>query len=118
MRTLNKILWSGVAGGGSNLTTATLDIRHISIVTLQAIWTGTLTGTFQVKGSCDPSTDDIGSGVINWDNVGGTSSLAPAGSAGRGVIELKDLGFAWLQLVWTLTSGTGNLTAIINGKGV
>lgn len=51
-------------------------------------------------------------------NVSGTvvSSAPVSGNSGNGALDILQLGFYAVRLVYTAVSGTGTLTAMINAK--
>lgn len=79
---------------------------------LQAVWTGTPTGTFKVQTSGDP--DDAP--PTNWDDYP-ESEVAVAGAAGSQSWDIVKTGASWARLVYTNASGTGTLNARSNLKG-
>jgi hypothetical protein len=83
-------------------------------LSIQAVWTGTLTGTISVEGS-DSSTDGVnGSWTPLTVTLHGTQ---PAGSAGNFMIDPLTFAAAWIRIRWTFVSGAGNITVYLCGKG-
>jgi len=81
-------------------------------------WTGSPVGTFSVEISNTYSVDAMGnvSNAGKWTAVTLTGSVAPAGSADNGFINLAGLEAYAIRLVYTRTSGTGTVNAVFCGK--
>jgi hypothetical protein len=105
----------------ASVTSETINLENILFLAIQAIWSGTPTGTIKLQASCDVGRENTGNldgvGVSNWTDVP-SATLSPAGSASSGFIELKESGFKWARLVYTRSGGSGSLTARFNAKGV
>lgn len=93
----------------------TLNSDNIGI---QVIWTGTPTGTLSVQAS---NTASLGAdGTVSggtWSNYTATVPTI-AGSAGNGLINLNQFPFAFMRLIYTASSGSGGLTAVLVAKPV
>jgi hypothetical protein len=121
MRVVQKKIFDTVTIN-ANTNSSPVSVEHLITWSIQAVWTGTPTGTFKVQFSNDIASDAIGTGVTNWTDVpsgmftnGGT---APSGSAGNFSISSRDhVNYEWIRLVYTSTSGTGPCTATMVGKG-
>lgn len=81
-------------------------------------WTGAPVGVFSVQLSNTYALDSQGnvSNAGHWTDVTLTGTVAPAGSADNGFINLAGLEAYAVRLVYTRTSGTGTLNATICGK--
>lgn len=122
--TKNILLPSQVITGG-DMSTATVTslvttITGLDNLSYQLVWTGSPVGTFDLQGS-NTYAPGIGGTVLNagtWTSV--TLSPAPvaSGSGGNLLLNLDGLGFAYVRMVYTKTSGTGTLNGTIAGKGV
>lgn len=109
----------------TSITSAVTVLQSITSVSYQASWTGTSpVGTLAVQVSDDYLLNAVGV-VINsgtWTtiylNVNGTpaSSIAVSGSTGNGFIDIEKTAAYAIRLVYTRTSGSGALTAVITGK--
>lgn len=89
-------------------SSASIDMQSLLYGSLEAVWTGTLTGTFKVEGSNNNSTF--------YDT--GTITTAATGAAGGQLINIGfPVGFRWIRLTYTNASGSGNLTISGTGKG-
>jgi hypothetical protein len=108
--------------GTSTVTSAITNIMYRDSVSLELDWSGTPTGTFSVLGSNSynpglPQTDG-GQNAGTWTPI--TLSPAPvtSGSAGSLLINMNQLAFAWLQVKYTNTSGSGILNGWIAAKSL
>ncbi len=108
---------------GASATSSSVHIMYSDLITMQIVWTGTTHGTFAVKVSNDAALSPVG--VISggtWTTLDATkyevtgALPAPAGSGSNGIIQLIPLGFAFIQLVFTRTDGTGLITATLTAK--
>lgn len=80
-------------------------------------WTGSPVGTFTVQGSDDYSEYADGSvkNAGTWNTLPTTPAVTASGAPGNGMIEVVTFCHA-IQLVYTATSGTGTLQAIVTGS--
>lgn len=108
-----------------SLTSKVTVIQNISMVSYGLSWTGSSpVGTAQVQVSNDYATNAAGqvSNAGTWTtlvlSVSGTpsSTIPISGSPGTAFIDIDGLAAYAIRLVYTFTSGTGSLQAIINGK--
>jgi hypothetical protein len=111
------------ASMGANVTSIGVNTNIGKNITIQAVWSGAPVGDFKVQISNDIVEEntlrgaDPASNVINWSDYTG-SIQAAGGSSGNWMWLDKNIGYHWIRLVYTRTSGTGTLTATFNGKGV
>lgn len=87
---------------------------------IQAVWTGTPTGTFKLQISGDPQSNVPGAAPTNWSDYSGSSEAISA--AGNFYWNVGEVFFNWVRLVYTDGSG-GTSTAVLtastfNAKGV
>lgn len=87
----------------ASLQSKAMDMLAFPFGALEAIWTGTPTGILKVEGSLDGTAFYPINVFVN----------NPAGSANSTLINMQGVGFRYMRLVYTRTSGTGSLT--ING---
>lgn len=101
---------SGVSGDMSAATITSLiqKIRNVDNVCMEVAWTGTPTGTFQLFGSITGN---------NWGLIQLTIP-GPAGAAGALLLDLNQLSFPLIKLVYTKVSGTGTLVTYVGGKEI
>lgn len=107
---------------GASLTSNGIDLNQIVLASIQAVWTGgTVDGAFTIEVSndsvkIDPTVTNQAANVVNWTTY--TGSSVTAAGAGDFAWLISDIGFRWVRLKFTRTSGTGTLNAIFAGKGV
>lgn len=118
MRVYNEALPISNSGDMSQatLTSDPIYLEHQFGFALQAVYTGTPTGTLKLQASCDEGTNDNGAGVTNWTDISGATA-ALAGAAGNSFFNISDVHYKWARLVYTRTGGVGTLTAQVNSKG-
>ena len=105
-----------VTGISSSQTSVPTNIFNKDVAGIDVAWTGTLAGTFTVQ--CSNTYNPNGApGNGNWNTVPTTPSVIASTGGGNGFIQVSALAAAWLQLVFTYTSGSGDITATITGKG-
>lgn len=89
------------------VTSAITNIQFHDNVSYHIDWTGTAVGAFSVQTSIDG---------VNWDTLPLSPTPAAAGVAGSGTIECSQMAQTFIQLIYTPTSGTGTLNAVISAK--
>ena len=109
----------------ASITSAPTILQSLTIPNYSVTWTGsTPVGVIQVQASDDYALNPDGtvSNAGTWNplplSVAGSStySIPVTGNTGNGMIDIYGLGAYAIRLVYVKTSGTGTLTAIINGK--
>lgn len=110
----------------ATITSSPTILQSLSMVSYSVVWTGSSPiGTLSVQASNDvqigiDGTVVAGTGTWNtlYFNYNGSlvSSIPVSGNSGNGLINLSNLSFYAIQLVYTKTSGTGSLTATVTGK--
>jgi len=118
-----KVLDAGDMSG--DLTSDPTILQSLSKASYAISWSGTSpVGTVSVEGSNDYSLNPDGT-VANsgtWDAltlmVSGSpsSTVGISGNTGSGIIDITDTAVYAIRLIYTSASGTGSLTAWINGK--
>ncbi len=97
---------------GASITSDAVQFEFSDNVGIQATWTGTPTGTFDVQISLDPTN-------LGWTSVPFSPlPTAPAGAAGNNYFEINQSTGGFVRLLYTRVSGTGNLKAKIAIKAV
>jgi hypothetical protein len=108
-----------------NLTSPATIVQKISMLSYTVSWAGTSpVGTLAVQISNDFSlnpngtVNNMGTWTVLPLNLAGTTvnTIPVTGNTGTGAIDIDQLGFFAVQLVYTATSGTGVLNAVFNGK--
>lgn len=96
----------------ADFVSVTVPLAFEDNVGIQAVWTGTPTGTLAVQISMDPT-------VLGWQTVTfSPSPTQPTGSAGSNWFSIQQTDAAFLRLTYTRVSGTGTLNAKIAAKSV
>lgn len=98
-------------------------LANIAQYAIQVVFTGSPAGNFKLQASNDtgqpngvtePIQDDQ---VVNWTDI--ADSAATVSAAGNVMWNVENVGYNWVRVVWTHTSGGGELTvARIMAKGV
>lgn len=90
-----------------NVTSDAIDYLSYPLGSIQAVFTGAPVGTFVIQTSGD-STNTPAS-VVNWTDY--ASSTLAISAAGNTEWILTGIGYRWVRLKYTRTSGTGTLNA-------
>lgn len=109
-----------------NITSSPTVLNGLTKAAYQASWSGsTPVGTLSVQGSNDYALSSDGQTVANaghWVtltlNVDGTPSttVSVSGNTGSDLINMSELAFFAIRLIYTAGSGTGTMNATICGK--
>lgn len=104
-------LMSAVAvSGTATATSQTFNAANLDNLGLQVTFTGTMTGTLTVVCSIDN---------VNYDALTFNPVLVqPAGSAIRYLINLNQLPFPYMRVVYANASGSGTLDVYLSAKDV
>lgn len=123
------------AVGSGNLASAVIDARQLYRIAGQVIvGAGAATaGSLQLQYSCDPflavgggvtiTGRGVISGVVNWNNFGTAVTVSGAHASVPilfSTLPFSDIGYAWIQAVYTDTSsgtGLGLITVNLNFQG-
>jgi hypothetical protein len=103
----------------SSITSKVTIIQKLSLVSYAISWTGTSpVGSMSVQVSNDYTQNEAGvvlnAGTWNTLPLGGTYGVS--GNTGNGFIDIDaNAGYA-LRLVYTASSGSGTMQAIVTGK--
>lgn len=116
----------GVSGSmASNITSPPTIIGQLTLISYSVLWTGSSpVGTVSVQVSDDYSVNNDGSvrnpGTWNFLPLSfsgsSTTTIPISGNTGNGMVDIAITGHYAIRLIYTATSGTGQMTAIINGK--
>lgn len=117
-------IWkSTTALSGGSLGNATLNsygtfINGYQDISVQAVYTGTATGTIKVQVSNDnvqmSQIGDPATNVVNWiDYTGSSNSLTAPGNRSW---DFPLCGYRWIRTQYLKTNGTGSLSIIVNQK--
>jgi hypothetical protein len=91
----------------STYTSPSQQLAFMINACIQAVFTGTPVGTLDLQVSNDN---------VNWTVYTGSSTTV--NGAGSFAWLLADIGFPWIQVVYTASSSTGSLSVTVNGKGI
>lgn len=92
---------------GASITSDSQQLIQEVVCCVQAVFTGSPVGSIKLQISNDSS---------NWtDYTGSATSISAAGDVAW---NLSNIGYRYLRVVYTRTSGTGSLSVTVSGKGV
>lgn len=129
----NNILKFPIINAGNmasaSLTSSVTSIQYLDDIGLQFTWTASPVGTFAIQVSADYSQDTNGNVTAagNWTPLtlsywNGTTLVTgttlPTSVGSPIYVDLTLLSAPWIRVVYTKTSGTGSLTALITAKGL
>lgn len=88
---------------------------------VQAVITGSPVGTLKLQASVDDGDNwaegpGVGSGVVNWNDIPNTLAKVNGAEIISWSMDTQP-NYKWARLIFTSTSGTGNITATVNIKG-
>lgn len=117
---LNQFTIFSLQDMGSNFTSDPQSNKFQDNVGIQIKWIGTPTGTFGVQISNDyyPGDSDGAYNAGTWTNLTLSTTIAATGGADNAAINLKQLPFSYYRVIYTFTSGSGLMTAVVTHKGV
>lgn len=104
-----------------NITGTPTNIQYLDNVSIQLNFTGTPVGTFTIQGSLDYTQQGIpgvATNTGNWITITLPATASASGAAGNILLDLNQLSFPWIRIVYTVSSSTGTLDAYISGKAV
>jgi hypothetical protein len=91
----------------ASVTSQVFSVEHTPIVGIQAVWNGSApVGTLSLQGSIDG---------VNYFNIG--SPVAVSGNNGTAYLTDPNAAYLYARLVYTRTSGSGDLDAFAEAKG-
>lgn len=97
-------------------------IQWVDNVSIQLNFTGTPTGVFQVLGSLDYSPGGpvypIPANAGNFVPITLPTVPVASGAAGQILLDLNQLSFPWIKVVYTPSGGAGTLDGYISTKEV
>lgn len=94
-------------------------VQNLSMLSYDVSWTGTApVGVMSVQVSNSYSINGDGSvrNAGSWTTLTLNSPTNVSGSTGNGFIDIDATGTYAIRLVYTRTSGTGTMNAILNAK--
>jgi hypothetical protein len=105
-----------------SLNSIGIDLQQLFLGSIQIVWASGATpvGALTLEVSNDIVQPSLGTNpaanVVNWTTYSG-SSTALSGNSGTAFYNITDMGFRWLRLVYTRTSGSATMNAVFFGKG-
>lgn len=102
-----------------NITSLVTVIQNTSMVSYDISWTGiTPVGVMsvQVSNTYSQNADGTVRTPGDWTDVPLSPTPSVSGSPGNGHIEILVIASFAIRLIYTRTSGTGTMQAVINGK--
>lgn len=97
---LTPLAITAISGAGTT-TSSVLSVLNAKSYAMTALASGNLVGTYKIQGSTDNVTYNDLDGLLGALDGAGQSSI---------MLEDVDMGYAFIQAVFTYTSGAGNLT--------
>ena len=101
---------------GASITSSAFNSQFLNDIAVQMVFTGTPTGTFTLEGSIDHAEQN---GVVTnagtWTTIA-LDAMPASGAAGNILVNLTNIAFPWIRIVYTRVSSTGTLNAYISAK--
>lgn len=118
MRVTHEIILP-VSDGSVDQTSLPALLAHTWGYSIQAIVTDTVAGSLKLQGSCDPVPDANFSAanysVINWTDIAdSTQAVSGSGSVSW---DMSRSAYSWVRVVYTASSGSGNISIQVFSKG-
>lgn len=114
---VRQLVSNGTMTGTSVITSAVFNIQDMSLLSVHLIWTGTPTGTFTVQGSNQYDSTNPNA-AADWVSLSLSPAPAAGGSASSALVNLAQLGFAYLRVTYTNSAGSGTLNVYAFGKAL
>lgn len=95
-------------------------LDQVSTVSLQANWTDAPVGNLDIQVSDDMgirANDGSVTGIVNWSEIPGSLQPTNGLSASNFSWNLPDIGYRWVRVTYSRTSGTGTLNVRSQTKG-
>lgn len=106
----------------ASITSAATNIQYLDNVSIQLNFTTSdAVGTFSVQGSLDHAANSLTNQQItagNWVTITLPTSPVAASADNQILLDLNQLSFPWIRVVYTRSSGSGTLNAYISAKAV
>jgi len=94
-------------------------IDNISLISYDISWSGTSpvgVMSVQVSNTYSLNVDGTVNNAGNWTTLTLSAATNVSGNTGNGGIDVDVTGFYAIRLVYTKTSGTGTMNAVVNAK--
>lgn len=112
-----SVITNGSMAG--NITSTPTIIQKLSMIGYDISWTGTApvgVMSVQVSNTFSENADGTVKNAGNWTTLTLSTTPAVSGATGSGFIDVDATGAYAIRLVYTRTSGTGILNAVITAK--
>lgn len=106
MRSLNYKQLATAVSMSASINSTSQQMNQYAVACVQAVFTGSPVGVLKLQISNDNS---------NWTDYGGSEQSISA--AGNFAWNLANIGYQYVRLVYTKTSGSGALSVTVSGKG-
>lgn len=123
MNRYNKQMIAAATTMNTTINSTAMQTVDLYGYAIQAVWTGTPTGTFKLQASNDPVTTQWPTAQTqptNWTDI--TNSSQAVSAAGNFMWNATDVMYNWVRVVYTDGSSgasTASLTTLtFNGKGI
>lgn len=121
-RKSNLKKFSAITSGDMSLASITSTVTNIEFldnIAVQLTWSGSPVGTFQIQVSLDYNQDNNGNVLAAGNWVPLTLGTSLSTSVGSPIfVDMNQLSAPWIRIVYTRTSGSGTLNALISAKMV
>lgn len=115
---INTKVFLPATSGATSFNSTGYPLGHVVLFYIQAVITGTLAGTAKLQTSGEPIlTGDPNAQPASTSWVDYTGSSQTIASAGVAAWNVADVGFNWVRIVYTASSGTGTITGTIDTTG-
>jgi len=111
----NLLQDSGPLDLSTNQTLEPVWLGHIAQYAVQLAFTGSPNGSFKLQASNDKGRINSATNVVQvsdlavWTDITGSTALVTA--AGDIMWDAENIGYNWVRIIWTATSGSGSLTS-------
>lgn len=96
-----------------NINSSPTNLNECVSYSIQAVMTGSPTGTIELQASND-NVKSSAEAPVNWTTI--TESEADITAAGTYMVNVELPSYSWVRLVYTRTGGNGSMNARINAK--
>lgn len=118
---LKPVLILNSVSMGANITSGAVEVKNQDNIGVQLHWTTSDgVGTFSVQISSDHFEDTEGNIVVagNWVTLPLSPAITAASANDDAYIDLNQMSAMYMRVIYTRTSGTGTVSAIVVAKGV
>jgi hypothetical protein len=103
---------------GGDYTSSPVYLNQIAMGSIEAVWTGSPVGEIKLQVSVNHKEAANGGVAVAGTWTDYTNSEYSMTTAGSVVWNLSNIGYQYIRVVYTRTSGTGTLNVFGMGKGV